>query len=202
MEIRTALLSDLEGIVRLLVDDELGISRERFEIPIPQAYIDAFSAIEKQIGNSIIVAIDNKKVIGCLQLTFIPGLARFGMTRAQIEGVRVDKLYRRKGIGEALFRHAIDSAKAYGCGLIQLTTDKKRDEAHRFYERLGFVSSHEGMKLALTGLEQSFFVSLAGHESRGACMEAAPFSFVKVTGRIVQKFREYPTYGVICEVRE
>lgn len=87
--------------------------------------------------------------IGCLQLTFIPGLARLGMTRAQIEGVRVDKAYRRKGVGEARFRHAIDSAKAYGCGLVQLTTDKKRNDAHRFYERLGFVSSHEGMKLAL-----------------------------------------------------
>lgn len=77
------------------------------------------------------------------------------MTRAQIEGVRVDKQYRRKGIGEALFRHAIDSAKAYGCGLVQLTTDKKRNDAHRFYERLGFVSSHEGMKLVLNSFEQS-----------------------------------------------
>ncbi len=154
MEIRTALLSDLEGIVRLLADDELGISRERFEIPIPQAYIDAFSAIEKQTGNSILVAVDNEEVVGCLQLTFIPGLSRLGMTRAQIEGVRVNKQLRRKGIGEGLLRHAIDSAKAYGCGLVQLTTDKKRDEAHRFYEKLGFVSSHKGMKLALDDLEQ------------------------------------------------
>ncbi|UHA72162.1 GNAT family N-acetyltransferase [Paenibacillus sp. 481] len=149
MVIRTALRSDLEGIVRLLVDDELGISRERFEIPLPQAYIDAFSAIEQQAGNSIIVAVEGNEVIGCLQLTFVPGLARLGMTRAQIEGVRVDKQYRRKGIGEALFRYAIESAKAYGCGLVQLTTDKQRTDAHRFYERLGFVSTHEGMKLSL-----------------------------------------------------
>jgi ribosomal protein S18 acetylase RimI-like enzyme len=121
---------------------------------LPQAYKDAFSEIQKQIGNSIIVAVENNVVIGCLQLTFIPGLARLGMTRAQIEGVRVDRRYRKKGIGEALFCHAIDSAKAYGCGLVQLTTDKKRNDAHRFYERLGFMSSHEGMKLALNGLEE------------------------------------------------
>lgn len=153
MEIRTGTLSDLEGIIRLLVDDELGISRERFESPLPQAYIDAFAEIEQQIGNSIIVAVENNEVIGCLQLTFIPGLARLGMKRAQIEGVRVNKQYRSMGIGEALFRLAIDSAKASGCGLVQLTTDKKRKDAHRFYERLGFVSSHEGMKLSLVDPE-------------------------------------------------
>ncbi|MCQ6560225.1 GNAT family N-acetyltransferase [Paenibacillus mendelii] len=149
MEIRSALRHDLEGIVRLLVDDELGVSRERYELPLPQAYIDAFSEIQKQAGNSIIVAVEKEEVIGCLQLTFIPGLARLGMTRAQIDGVRVDKQYRSNGIGEAIVRHAIDSAKAYGCGLVQLTTDKKRKDAHRFYERLGFVDSHEGMKLSL-----------------------------------------------------
>ncbi|MBP1993035.1 GNAT family N-acetyltransferase [Paenibacillus eucommiae] len=149
MDIRTALQSDLEAIVRLLADDELGVSRERFETPLPQAYIDAFSEIQGQKGNSILVAVEDNEVIGCLQLTFVPGLARLGMTRAQIEGVRVDKQYRSRGIGEALFRHAIDSAKANCCGLVQLTTDKKRNDAHRFYERLGFVSSHEGMKLSL-----------------------------------------------------
>lgn len=153
MEIRTGTISDLEGIIRLLVDDELGISRERFESPLPQAYIDAFAEIEQQVGNSIVVAVENNEVIGCLQLTFIPGLARLGTKRAQIEGVRVNKQYRSKGIGEALFRHAIDSAKASGCGLIQLTSDKKRKDAHRFYERLGFVSSHEGMKLSLVDPE-------------------------------------------------
>nr|WP_141680244.1 GNAT family N-acetyltransferase [Bacillus sp. FJAT-26390] len=149
LNIRTATINDLEGIVRLLVDDELGVSREQYELPLPQAYIDAFSEIQKQDGNSIVVAVENEEVIGCLQLTFIPGLARLGMKRAQIEGVRVDKQYRSKGIGEALFRYAIDIAKESGCGLVQLTTDKKRSDAHRFYDRLGFVSSHEGMKLSL-----------------------------------------------------
>ncbi|WP_231637533.1 GNAT family N-acetyltransferase [Paenibacillus sp. FJAT-27812] len=149
LNIRTATINELEGIVRLLVDDELGVSREQYELPLPQAYIDAFSEIQKQDGNSIVVAVENEEVIGCLQLTFIPGLARLGMKRAQIEGVRVDKQYRSKGIGEALFRYAINIAKESGCGLVQLTTDKKRSDAHRFYDRLGFVSSHEGMKLSL-----------------------------------------------------
>jgi ribosomal protein S18 acetylase RimI-like enzyme len=149
MEIRSATRSDLEEIVRLLIDDELGINREHFELPLPQAYLDAFSEIEGQSGNSIIVAVDNKRVIGCIQLTIIPGLARLGMKRAQIEGVRVNNQYRGKGVGETLIRYAIESAKALDCGLVQLTTDKQRKDAHRFYERLGFVSTHEGMKLLL-----------------------------------------------------
>ncbi|WP_442600691.1 GNAT family N-acetyltransferase [Paenibacillus sp. KN14-4R] len=149
MILRHAALADLPAIVRLLADDELGATREQYLEPLPQAYIDAFSAIEKQEGNAVIVALENEDLIGCLQLTYIPGLARLGMSRAQIEGVRVDQRYRSRGIGEALFKHAIESARVYGCGLIQLTTDKKRTEAHRFYERLGFTSSHEGMKLDL-----------------------------------------------------
>jgi ribosomal protein S18 acetylase RimI-like enzyme len=149
MEIRSATHSDLEEIIRLLIDDELGINREQFALPLPQAYLDAFSEIEGQSGNSIIVAVDNKRVIGCIQLTIIPGLARLGMKRAQIEGVRVNNQYRGKGIGETLICYAIESAKALDCGLVQLTTDKQRKDAHRLYERLGFVSTHEGMKLSL-----------------------------------------------------
>lgn len=149
MEFRQATLHDLAAIVRLLADDELGATRERFEEPLPQSYINAFLAIEEQKGNSLLVAEENNEIIGCLQLTFIPGIARLGMTRAQIEGVRVDRRYRGKRVGEALFQYAIDLAKAHGCGLIQLTTDKNRKEAHKFYDRLGFISSHEGMKLQL-----------------------------------------------------
>lgn len=149
MEFRNATASDLNQIVRLLVDDELGATRERNEDPIPQQYLDAFSAIEAQGGNSIIVAVDQDHVIGCLQLTIIPGIARLGMTRAQIEGVRVDRRYRGQRVGEALFNYAIQLAKENGCGMVQLTTDKSRQDAHRFYERLGFVASHDGMKLHL-----------------------------------------------------
>lgn len=149
MEFRMAKKSDLKEIVRLLADDELGSKREKYEDPLPEAYYNAFSAMENQGGNQILLVIEGEIIIGCLQLTIIPGLARLGMKRAQIEGVRVDKNYRGQKIGEALFREAITIAKSEGCGLVQLTTDKDRIDALRFYEKLGFTSSHEGMKLAL-----------------------------------------------------
>lgn len=149
MEFRMARKSDVKEIVRLLADDELGSKREKYEDPLPEAYYNAFTAIENQDGNQILLAIDGENVIGCMQLTFIPGLARLGMKRAQIEGVRVDKNYRGKKIGEALFREAITLSKSEGCGLVQLTTDKDRIDAHRFYDKLGFISSHEDMKLIL-----------------------------------------------------
>ncbi|WP_368901834.1 N-acetyltransferase family protein [Oceanobacillus oncorhynchi] len=147
MHFRKAQKEDLPAIVRLLADDELGSGRERYEDPLPEEYDQAFDAIEAQIGNQVILALEEEKVIGCIQLTIIPGLARLGMKRAQIEGVRVDKKYRGKRVGEALFKEAIAIAKAEKCGLVQLTTDKQRNDAHRFYERLGFSASHEGMKL-------------------------------------------------------
>ncbi len=147
--VRTATAADLPAIVRLLADDPLGATRECFEEPLPQAYVESFDAIEAQNGNEILVAESDGAVVGCLQLTVIPGLARLGMSRGQIEGVRVDQACRGRGVGEALFQHAIERARAAGCGLVQLTTDKSRPDAHRFYERLGFVASHEGMKLAL-----------------------------------------------------
>ena len=150
MEFRMAKKSDLKEIVRLLADDELGSSREKYEDPLPEAYYNAFSAIENQVGNHVLLAIEGENVIGCLQLTIIPGLARLGMKRAQIEGVRIDKKYRGKKIGEALFQEAITIAKSEDCGLVQLTTDKDRTDAHRFYQKLGFTFSHEGMKLILT----------------------------------------------------
>ena len=150
MEFRKATSADLPAIVRLLADDPLGAKRERAEDPLPQPYGDAFAAIERQEGNSVIVAVENNAVVGCLQLTLIPGLSRLGMRRAQIESVRVASSQRSRGLGEALFRHAIERARAAGCGLVQLTTDRSRPDALRFYERLGFEASHLGMKLDLT----------------------------------------------------
>ncbi len=149
MEFRNAVQDDLQDIVKLLADDELGATRECDEDPLPPAYRAAFAAMERQGGNAIVLAIENGEVIGCLQLTFIPGIARMGMTRAQIEGVRIHRRYRSRGVGEALLRHAIGRAREYGCGLVQLTTDRARGDAHRFYERLGFEASHLGMKLDL-----------------------------------------------------
>ncbi len=147
MNFRKATISDLPEIIRLLADDELGSQREHYEIPLPEAYSEAFKAIEAQTGNQIILAVEVDVVMGCLQLTIIPGLARLGMKRAQIEAVRVDRKYRGNKVGEALFKEAIAIAKSEKCGLVQLTTDKSREDAHRFYTQLGFTASHEGMKL-------------------------------------------------------
>ncbi len=150
MMFRTATANDLHAVVELLADDVLGAQRERLEAPLPSAYGEAFEAIQRQSGNQIVVAVDdNDNVIGCLQLTLTPGLARLGMTRATIEAVRIARSHRSSGLGEQMFRFAIDEAKKAGCGLVQLTTDRARPDAHRFYEKLGFEPSHIGMKLKL-----------------------------------------------------
>jgi ribosomal protein S18 acetylase RimI-like enzyme len=148
-EFRTATREDLPQIVRLLAEDPLGAQRERFEEPLPQAYLDAYERMSRQPGNRILVAVEDGAVVGCVQLTIIAGLSRQGLTRAQLEGVRVAKDRRGSRLGEALMRHAIEVARAEGCGLVQLTTDRRREGAHRFYERLGFVASHLGMKLEI-----------------------------------------------------
>jgi GNAT superfamily N-acetyltransferase len=135
------------AIVRLLAEDQLGAVRERTQGPLPQAYWDAFDRLGPE--NAIYVAEREGAVVGCFQLTFIAGLSRLGATRAQIEGVRVTSSARGAGIGEAMMRDAIERARAAGCKLMQLTTDRTRADAHRFYERLGFKPSHVGMKLAL-----------------------------------------------------
>jgi GNAT superfamily N-acetyltransferase len=149
LDFRPATRDDLPAIVRLLADDPLGAVRERVADPLPRPYLDAFAAMERQAGNRLIVADDGGAVIGCLQLLVVPGLSRQGATQAQIAGVRVRRDRRSRGIGTALVRHAIDLARAEGCTLVGLTTHASRADAHRFYERLGFVASHVGMKLKL-----------------------------------------------------
>jgi GNAT superfamily N-acetyltransferase len=149
VSIRRAGRDDVPAIVRLLADDDLGRGREDAREPLAPAYLDAFAAIEAQVGNQLLVAELDGRVVGCLQLTLVPGLSRMGMLRAQIEAVRVDRHSRGRRIGELLMGHAIGHARDAGCGLVQLTTDRARADAHRFYERLGFVPSHLGMKLQL-----------------------------------------------------
>lgn len=146
---RDATAGDLPEIVRLLADDALGAQRERHTDPLPQAYYDAFAALQAQAGNRILLAMMDGRIAGCAQLTLIPGLSHIGTLRAQIEAVRIDSSMRGHGIGETLIRRCIELAREAGCGLVQLTTDKSRADAHRFYERLGFVGSHLGMKLKL-----------------------------------------------------
>jgi GNAT superfamily N-acetyltransferase len=147
--IRLATGDDLAAIVGLLADDGLGQGREKSGGPLAASYTAAFAAIERDPNNEIAVMEQDGAVVGCLQLTFIPGLSRQGATRAQIESVRVASSLRGKGLGRALFEWAIARAKEKDCRLVQLTTDKARADAHRFYDSLGFVASHEGMKLAL-----------------------------------------------------
>lgn len=150
MQFRKAVKADLPAIVGLLADDPLGATREVVADPVPSRYVDAFEEVERQTGNQIIVAVDGENTVkGCLQLVITPGLARFGMKRATIEGVRISRDLRGSGLGTDLFLHAIAVAKDHGCGLVQLTTDNDREDAHRFYERLGFKPSHVGMKLQI-----------------------------------------------------
>jgi ribosomal protein S18 acetylase RimI-like enzyme len=146
---RLAIAADLSEIVRLLADDHLGGSRERYSDPLPPDYGIAFAALQK-IGAEVILAEDAAgKVIGCLQLLVLPGLGSLGKQRAQIEAVRIESSLRGKGLGSELIRHAIARAKDRGCKLVQLTSDNSRQGAHRLYERLGFKASHVGMKLYL-----------------------------------------------------
>jgi ribosomal protein S18 acetylase RimI-like enzyme len=143
---RRATAADLPAIVALLADDMLGATRER---PGDPAYDAAFAAIEADPNQFLAVVEEAGHVIGCLQLSFIPGLSRLGMWRGQIESVRIAASHRGGGLGRRMFEWAIEACRARGCGLVQLTTDKARPDALRFYEALGFVASHEGMKLAL-----------------------------------------------------
>lgn len=146
---RPATEDDVAAIVALLADDGLGRGRENPSLPLDRRYLDAFAALDADPNQLLVVAERDGAVTGCLQLTFIPGLSRLGMWRGQIEAVRVAASERGTGLGGAMVEWAIERCRERGCGLVQLTTDKTRADAHRFYERLGFVASHEGMKLSL-----------------------------------------------------
>ncbi|OEU96148.1 GNAT family N-acetyltransferase [Streptomyces oceani] len=133
----------------MLADDPLGATREN-----PRdltAYETAFALIEADPNQRLVVAeyAESPGVVGTLQLTFIPGLSRQGASRALIEGVRVHSDARGTGLGSRLIEWAIEESRRQGCALLQLTTDAKRLDAHRFYERLGFEASHLGFKMAL-----------------------------------------------------
>ncbi|WHO73436.1 GNAT family N-acetyltransferase [Rhizobium sp. BT03] len=149
-QFRLARQSDLAAIVRLLADDDLGATREVVSDPVDAAYLSAFAAIEADANQLLAVAIDaSDKVVGCLQLSFLPGLSRMGMWRGQIESVRVASDIRGSGLGSAFIEWAIGQCAARGCGLVQLTSDKTRADSIRFYEQLDFVASHEGLKRSL-----------------------------------------------------
>jgi len=148
MKIRKARTEDVVEIVRMISNDKLGALREDFRDPLPEKYYDAFKKINSDQNQELMVAEDEEmEVIGVFQLSFIQYLTYQGGVRAQIEGVRVREDQRGKGIGERMFQWAIQRSKEKGAHVLQLTTDKKRPEALKFYEKMGFVASHEGMKL-------------------------------------------------------
>lgn len=147
---RRATAEDVEAIVRLLADDVLASSRETVESPLPRHYLDAFAEIDADPNQFLCVAEDGAEVVGTLQLSFIRGLSRNGARRAIVEAVRVRRDRRGERIGEAMLAWAVAEARARECAVVQLTTDKKRTDAHRFYDRLGFEPSHVGYKLLLT----------------------------------------------------
>ncbi len=148
MKFRKATDKDVSAIVAMIADDELGKKRENFQDPLPKEYLTAFEKINADENQELVVVEnDDSEVIGTLQLTFIQYLTYRGGIRAQIEAVRIRKDQRGLGIGKTMFEWAINRAKERKAHLLQLTTDKKRPKAIRFYEALGFKQSHEGMKM-------------------------------------------------------
>lgn len=146
-EIRFARKDDLPAIAAVLAADSLGASRECAELPVARGYVDAFAAMEADPNNEVIVAERAGCVVAVLQLTIIPSLTYQGGTRGLIEGVMVAPDCRGQGIGESLMRWAVSRARTRGCKLVQLTSDKRRADAIRFYKRLGFSDTHVGLKL-------------------------------------------------------
>ena len=146
--LREAEASDLESIVALLLDDPLGVTRESADDM--DGYRAAFEDISSDPENLQVVAVNGDTVVATLQMTVIPGLARRGALRAQIEAVRVAAAWRSRGLGAALIGWAVAEAERQGCDVVQLTSDASRVDAHRFYNRLGFSASHVGYKLVFS----------------------------------------------------
>lgn len=147
---RVATRSDVPAIVALIEDDDISRSRERLVTEDADAALwRAFEQIDEDPRNELIVADQDGVVVGTCQLTFTPSLSRGGAERMTIEAVRVAGTLRGQGVGRAMMLWALERARQRGCGLAQLTTDKRRTDAHRFYESLGFTASHIGMKLVI-----------------------------------------------------
>lgn len=149
MRFREACKEDLPELVRMLADDELGATREVVREPLPPAYGAAFDAIERDPNNTLVLAEHEGVLAGFLQVTFLPYLTHQGSWRALIESVRIRSDLRGHGIGRELILHAVERARARSCRIVQLTTDKQRPDALRFYQGLGFQATHEGLKLRL-----------------------------------------------------
>ncbi|WP_230195238.1 GNAT family N-acetyltransferase [Streptomyces coriariae] len=147
LEIRAAVAEDIPAIVGMLADDPLGAQRESTDDLSP--YLTALERLTADPNQRLVVAVREGQVVGTLQLTIVPGLSRRGSTRSIIEGVRVHADERGSGLGTRFIEWAVEESRRENCQLVQLTSDSTRTDAHRFYERLGFVASHVGFKLQL-----------------------------------------------------
>jgi GNAT superfamily N-acetyltransferase len=137
---------DVPALVALLRDDPIAAGREVAEAA---PYASAFAAVDADPRQLLLVVRDAAGVAATMQVTFLAGLSRGGALRAQLEAVRVASRVRGSGLGSAFLEWVLDECRRRGAVLAQLTTDKRRTDARRFYERAGFVASHEGMKLDL-----------------------------------------------------
>ena len=146
---RRATEADVPAIIRLLADDMLGSSRETTGVESLPQYLSAFRVVDADANQFLLVVDDGAAIVGTLQLTFIAGLAHRGLKRGQIEAVRVARDRRGENIGEKMLAWALEKCRREQCGTVQLTTDKARTDAHRFYDRLGFKPSHIGYKMKL-----------------------------------------------------
>lgn len=148
--LREAVAADVSAIVELLAADQLGVERDGISADADlQPCLSAFHQIDADPAHLLLVAADGGQVVATVQLSFLPGLARRGATRLQIEAFRVRQDHRGRGVGTAICEWVVQEARRRGCALVQLTSDKARADAHRLYERLGFTASHEGFKLRL-----------------------------------------------------
>ncbi|MER5895183.1 GNAT family N-acetyltransferase [Streptomyces sp. NPDC001876] len=147
MNLRPATRHDLPAVLALLADEDRVV--DPASVVVDAAYETAFAAIDSDPRNEMLVLADGESVLGCLQMTYIPGLGKHGAERALVEAVRIRADLRGGGLGRDLMRQAVERARQRGCALVQLTSGRQRTAAHRFYESLGFARSHEGFKLPL-----------------------------------------------------
>ncbi len=149
IRIRKATLDDLGAVVKLSVNGDVSAPSQHTDLALPEHFLATFEAISADTNNELIVAEMNDKIVGTLQLTFIPGLSYEGGVRVHVEGVAVSSKHRNCGIGTQLMKHVISNARRRDCCVVQLMAPKWRSEAHRFYQKLGFSLTHEGAKLEL-----------------------------------------------------
>ena len=146
---RHATPADLSFIVALVVEDNVVATEDDRADAMHPDYVDALAAIDRDPNQEMFIVESGGRPIGCFQLSYIPGLMRRGMTRGQIEVVHIEAASRNRGFGSQMMRWALERCREKGCGMVQLTSNKKRLDAHRFYVRLGFQQSHEGFKYYL-----------------------------------------------------